>query len=595
LRRRKQDRQSRSPEIIILAVSIVIVLAIGGLSYRNARSAESATAERKLARDVVNLNNDLLSALKDAETGQRGFLVTGQAQFLQPYNQALPLIPGILMQLELLTRPTPDEHQRLMAIEPLVEAKRHEMQETIDLRRSNKNEQALALVNTGLGKAVMDDIRARCAALNRIAEQRLARSTALVEISSYRLRIVGTLGSALLLAFLLVSAATISRGLDRRDELMNRAYESEKKLAVTLASIADGVISTDAAARMTFLNPVAEQLTGWRQHECIGRHISEVFHIVNEATLAAVPNPLERAMAEGRAVGLANHTKLIARNGREIFIDDSAAPIRNENGELIGAVLVFRDISERRQSERELAQSVLTLQRSNEELQHFAFAASHDLRSPLRSVQSVAQLLARQFGDKLGKNGLEMIGYITDGASRMTRLVDDLLALARATHIDPEPSAAVSMQDAFDAACRSLGAEVRATKASITCAPLPVVAARDTHVTLVLQNILDNSLKYRGPEPPVIHVAAVRKDSEWITSIKDNGIGIDAQYSEKIFEPFKRLHGNEYDGTGIGLWTCKKIVSGYGGRIWVESEPGKGSTFFFSLPASQAPAKSAAA
>lgn len=141
------------------------------------------------------------------------------------------------------------------------------------------------------------------------------------------------------------------------------------------------------------------------------------------------------------------------------------------------------------------------------------------------------------------------------------------------------------MHDVLNLACAGLRGEIEAAGATITASSLPLVAARDTHVLLVLQNILSNALKYRGTLPPVIEVSAVRNNSDWIISVKDNGIGIDPQYFEQIFEPFKRLHGREYEGTGIGLWSCKKIVSGYGGRIWVESPAGKGSIFFFSLPA----------
>ena len=197
----------------------------------------------------------------------------------------------------------------------------------------------------------------------------------------------------------------------------------------------------------------------------------------------------------------------------------------------------------------------------------------------------MAQLLEKRFGDKLGQDGNQMVRHITDATNRMTRLIEDLLSLATETALPTETRQATPMQDVFEMACAGLREEIEAAGATITAAPLPLVAARDTHILLVLQNILSNALKYRGPAPPAIEVSAVQDNSEWITSVKDNGIGIDPQYFEEIFEPFKRLHGREYEGTGIGLWSCKKIVSGYGGRIWVVSPSGKGSTFFFSLPA----------
>ena len=587
--KRKQDRLTRVPEHVVLSISIIIVSAIGILSYVNARSADRASAALTIARSVVRLDNELLSAMKDAETGQRGFLLSGQERYLEPYNHALSAVPALLRQLETLTQSTPDQNQQLKRIEPIVSAKFAELNQTIELRRSNNTAQALAIVNAGTGKVAMDEIRARCQTLYQLADQRLLRFAEITDRNSSRLRIMATVGSGLLLAFLLITIATVFRGLDRRDELFAQAFANQRRLAVTLSSIADGVIATDASGRITILNPVAGQLTGWREEDAAGRHISEVFRIVNETTRDAVANPLVRALAEGQAVALANHTKLISRDGGEISIDDSAAPIRNENGVIIGGVLIFRDIEERRRSEYEITQSRLALQRSNEELQQFAFVASHDLKSPLRLVNTMAQLLEKRFGDKLGQDGNQMVRHITDATNRMTRLIEDLLSLATETALPAETRQATPMQDVFEMACAGLREEIEAAGATIIAAPLPLVAARDTHILLVLQNILSNALKYRGPAPPAIEVSAVQDNSEWIISVKDNGIGIDPQYFEQIFEPFKRLHGREYEGTGIGLWSCKKIVSGYGGRIWVVSPAGKGSTFFFSLPAVQPP------
>jgi PAS domain S-box-containing protein len=583
--KRKNDRVTRVPERVVLSISIIVVSAIGGLSYINARSADRASAALTTARSVVKLDNELLSAIKDAETGQRGFLLSGQEQYLDPYNRALSAVPGLLSQLESATRSTPDQNQQVKRIEPLVAVKFAELKQTIDLRRSNNTAQALAIVNAGTGKAAMDEIRVRCQTLYQLADQRLLRFDAIASLNTSRLRIVATVGSGLLLAFLLITIATVFRGLDRRDELFAQAFANEKRLAVTLASIGDAVIATDASAKITILNPVASQLTGWREEDARGRHISEVLRMVNETTRDAVENPLLRALAEGKAVGLANHTKLIARDGGEVFIDDSAAPIRNEGGVIIGGVLIFRDISEQRQSEYEITQSRIALQRSNEELQQFAFVASHDLKSPLRLVNTMAQLLEKRFGDKLGPDGSAMVSHITEATDRMTRLIEDLLSLATETALPAQTLQATPMQDVFNMVCAGLREEIEVAGATITAGPLPLVAARDTHVLLVLQNVLSNAVKYRDTVPPDIEVSAVRENSEWIISVKDNGIGIDPRYFEQIFEPFKRLHGREYEGTGIGLWSCKKIVSGYSGRIWVESPAGKGSTFFFSLPA----------
>ena len=586
--RKPKAHFSRTLEAAILAVAILIVLAIGTLSYFNAAHTRRRVVQLRMTRDIQKLNTQLLVEVTNAETGQRGFLLTGQDRYLQPYNRATSAIPEILRHLESRAAPVPDQAQRIRAVHSLIAAKLAELKETVDLGRSKNMTQAVANVRAGRGEALMEDIRARCSEINQVAEARVAEFNAASDLSTLQLRIGSSLGSVLLLGLVFLSAIIISRGFQRREELIQEAQATRELLATTLSSIADAVISTDAEARITFMNPVAAQLTGWKAQAASGRRVTEVFSIAGGTSNDKVANPLDRALTQVEAVSLENPAKLMACDGREIFIDESAARIRDADGQVIGAVLVFRDVSEKRRSELDLAESAAALKRSNEELQQFAFAASHDLRSPLNSVNSIAQLLARRFGQALGRDGNEMIGYITEGVGRMSRLVEDLLALALASRMAEDVTRPTSMEDAFQAALQGLSAEIQKSGAAITSTTLPLVAAHTTHVVQVMQNILGNALKYRGTETPRIEVSAARDGAEWIVSVKDNGIGFEAKYADQIFQPFKRLHGHEYEGSGIGLSTCKKIVSVYGGRIWAVAEPGKGATFFFTLPAWEA-------
>ena len=567
--RKPKAHFSRTLEAAILAVAILIVLAIGTLSYFNAAHTRRRVVQLRMTRDIQKLNTQLLVEVTNAETGQRGFLLTGQDRYLQPYNRATSAIPEILRHLESRAAPVPDQAQRIRAVHSLIAAKLAELKETVDLGRSKNMTQAVANVRAGRGEALMEDIRARCSEINQVAEARVAEFNAASDLSTLQLRIGSSLGSVLLLGLVFLSAIIISRGFQRREELIQEAQATRELLATTLSSIADAVISTEAQAAS-------------------GRRVTEVFSIAGGTGNDKVANPLDRALTQVEAVSLENPAKLMACDGREIFIDESAARIRDADGQVIGAVLVFRDVSEKRRSELDLAESAAALKRSNEELQQFAFAASHDLRSPLNSVNSIAQLLARRFGQALGRDGNEMIGYITEGVGRMSRLVEDLLALALASRMAEDVTRPTSMEDAFQAALQGLSAEIQKSGAAITSTTLPLVAAHTTHVVQVMQNILGNALKYRGTETPRIEVSAARDGAEWIVSVKDNGIGFEAKYADQIFQPFKRLHGHEYEGSGIGLSTCKKIVSVYGGRIWAVAEPGKGATFFFTLPAWEA-------
>ena len=222
------------------------------------------------------------------------------------------------------------------------------------------------------------------------------------------------------------------------------------------------------------------------------------------------------------------------------------------------------------------------LRRSNADLEQFAYVASHDLQEPLRMVSSYMQLLRRRYGDKLGDDAQDFIEFAVDGAHRMQRLIDDLLAYSRigTRGSPPEPT---DSEEAFLRAITNLEVRIEETGASVAHGPLPAVMGDSGQLVLLFQNLVSNAIKYSEQEAKV-RVDAAADDAGWRFSVTDNGIGIDPQYNDRIFELFRRLHGrDEYSGTGIGLAICKKVVERHGGKIWVESEPGAGSTFYFTL------------
>ena len=234
--------------------------------------------------------------------------------------------------------------------------------------------------------------------------------------------------------------------------------------------------------------------------------------------------------------------------------------------------------------EEQVAECTEELARSNKELEEFAHIASHDLQEPLLMVSSYTQLLERRHKDKRDSDANEFIAYAVDGAKRMQTQINDLLAYSRVT-TQGHSFEATSCSDIFETAVSNLAASIEETGAMVTRDPLPILPADASQLVSVFQNLIGNGIKYRGDQPPRIHVSAVESGHEWVFSLKDNGIGIEAEFPERIFVIFQRLHGKtKYAGTGIGLAICKKVIERHGGRIWVESEPEKGSTFYFTLP-----------
>ncbi len=302
------------------------------------------------------------------------------------------------------------------------------------------------------------------------------------------------------------------------------------------------------------------------------------------------PDDLARSMVEfdrllrGEVDGFTMDKRFIRQDGTTVFATVDVKCVRDKDGAIEYFAETVQDITERKQAEARLARLMADLERSNKELEEFAYIASHDLQEPLRMVSSYTQLLAERYGSQLDDKARKYIHYAVDGAIRMQGLINDLLAYSRVGRADQKLESA-DTHAAFGEALRLLATVIAESRALITTDDLPTVRCDGSRLTQVFQNLLSNAIKFHGKDPPRIHVSAHEGPDEWVFAVKDNGIGIELQHAKRVFVVFQRLHAREeYPGTGIGLAICQRIVQRGGGRIWFESEPGKGTTFFFTIP-----------
>ena len=360
--------------------------------------------------------------------------------------------------------------------------------------------------------------------------------------------------------------------------------ESEELSRTTLYSIGDGVIATDAAGRVARMNPVAELLTGWSEAEAGGKPLARVFRIINEETRTEAENPVEHALREGKAVGLANHTLLVARDGTERPIADSGAPIRNEKGEVTGVVLVFRDRTDERAAQKALHEHAAQLQESNQELEAFSYSVSHDLRAPLRAIDGFTRILADDYASHLDAEGKRLCSVIRENTGKMSRLIDDLLAFSRLGRAEMSLSR-TDMETMANSVFHELTTPENLARIDFQVGALPPALADPTLMRQVWMNLLANAIKFSSKqERAVIKVSAQQNQGESVYVVQDNGAGFEMQYVGKLFGVFQRLHSSkEFEGTGVGLALVQRVIRRHGGRVWAEGEIDKGATFYFAL------------
>lgn len=360
---------------------------------------------------------------------------------------------------------------------------------------------------------------------------------------------------------------------EQRTQLVEKAYVEN-----IIGSMTETLIVIDSEAIIRTVNDAGCRLLHYERNELIGRPISSIFSYISPFESYKG----ERLFNNGKITNL--ETSYLTKEGKPVPILFSSSLMDTQAGLHERIVCIAHDITERKVAEEKINQQVEELARSNAELEKFAYVASHDLQEPLRMVASYTQLLARRYKDRLDKDANEFIDYAVDGVERMQALINDLLQYSRVstqkTKLTP-----INCSDIVDQVCRMLQKSIEENDAKITRNKLPTINGNATQLNQLFQNLITNAIKFRDKTNPSVRIEATQQNNEWLFSVRDNGIGIEPQYHNRVFELFQRLHvQSEYKGTGLGLAICKKIVELHGGKIWIEPNNGHGTVFNFTIP-----------
>jgi len=566
------------------AVIAAVLLASLGVAFWFGQQTIQKNKEVERHRVAIALLNDTLSTIKDAETGQRGFLITRDEDYRQPYDQAVTLIRSNLNALR-----THFEPQQVDSLESTINERIKVLEANLSLAQSGQIDAAVTNVRTGTGKAIMDSLRAE---VRRLGEQResLLHEAQDAAGRATNLRTVVFVAIILFnLAFLGWAYFRIRSEVSLRMDATRESRRQKDLLAVTLTSIGDAVILADTNAHIVYMNPVAERLTGWTLAEAASQPCASVFRIINEQSRAIVESPVEKVLRQGTIVGLANHTLLIRKDGSEVPIDDSGAPVREENGAVRGVVLIFRDFSEHKSAEQDLRRAKEELEQAARVKDQFLATLSHELRTPLTPVLTTLNLW--EASTDLPEDFRSDIVMLRRNIELEARLIDDLLDLTRIAQgklsLNPE---LCDVHDILIAAIEVYRSEIQGKRLEVVTrfqARRRVVTADCARIQQVFWNIIKNATKFT-PEGGRITIET-RNDNEGriVVSISDTGIGMSAEELTSVFKPFvqgttdsHRRHG----GLGLGLAIARAFTEAHGGTIDASSPgPTKGTTFTFRM------------
>lgn len=566
--------------------ALLMLCLVSVISIRSTRKLVSQNESAETAFNELLHLTDVVSDLKDAETGQRGYLLTGEKPYLRPYHAALARLDADLEALGQSTAANPGQRERLSRIEPLIHRKLAELERTIALRDERGAEAALAVVKTDQGRQLMEEIKRVLAEMRSQGEFSVKANSNDAIMGAKRTTTATWAGCSVMVLIVVVAALLVRRGLVARRAAEIALREAEERLRLLVDSVQDyAILMLDPAGRIASWNRGAQRINGYNAEEIIGQHFSRFYAPEDRDKPAA---ELEIAARTGRCE---DEGWRVRKDGSQFWANVAICAIRDEAGDIRGFAKVTRDVTERKRSEDEvrrlnenLRQHGLRLETANKELEAFSYSVSHDLRAPLRSIDGFSLALMEDYGSKLEPEARDYLQRVRAATKRMAQLIDDLLALSRVSRSDMT-RAKVDLSGL----ARTVAVELRNTqpdrKTEFMIADGLTADGDPRLLRIVLDNLLGNAWKFTAKRQDArIEFGTSGENGSRQFYVRDNGAGFDMTYAHKLFGAFQRLHANEeFAGTGIGLATVQRIINRHGGRITAEGAVGQGATFRFSL------------
>ena len=570
-------------------LAVLVLVGVGATVFWGFGQVGGARDARQHSVTVRDRLTRLLIHLQDAETGQRGFLLTAHDAYLKPFETGSQQVRGDLDTLVRLTAPDSEVEKAIRALTPAIEAKLSELTATVNLERAGKRNAALAVVMTDQGRVLMDSVRQLVRVIGRAEADRYASADLAVSRTIAWVRGASSVGTLLAIGFLVGAIVILRRDSSSRVAMEAQLEEVSEEMKDLYERAPCGYHSLDAEGLIVRMNQTESRWLGYQLDEVIGK--KTVFDL-----LAPEDRPNARArfdrLVGGEDIGT-GEVRFVRKDGTRFAVLVSSSVARDARGApwRIRATMVdqtefrgARDMVNRLNAA--LQRHVAELEDVNRELERFSYTVSHDLRAPLRAITGFARLLKEEHVARLDAEGLRLLDVITVNTERMGRLIDDLLSLSRLSRA-PLVRSPVDMARLVSGVVADRKAAGVDSGVAITIGNLPDAQGDPGLLKHVWERLIDNAVKYTAGVPEAsVEIGSRRDNGSTVYSVRDNGIGLDMQYAEKVFEVFQRLHPqSEFEGTGVGLAVVQRVVHRHGGRVWVESAPGRGATFFFTLDA----------